>query len=260
MVCGVKAFFARAALAFVLGLSATSTALAAENTDEESSGGEASERADDEKKTDHEKKTDDDPAKKSDDSSAKGGEPTFGHGKQFGLRVGLVGAYRMVLRYDKSPPCHAIDVSKGDDQQKFCGYAAPFALDLALSGALIDSFEPFIWARLGLISEEATNTSPQVLVGLGARIYTMSDSKFKIFVEPAIGLEIDGKGDSKDAFRQAIESKYYRTDLQFHLAAGPHFDLAKNFGLYLDAGITLGILRYLHSTLELTAGLQGRLP
>jgi hypothetical protein len=261
MVFRVKAFFARVTLALAPALvsSFPGIALAADSEEEKAASG------DDEKPADGEKAEPDEGdsgehEKKTSSASASDENPNFGHAKQFGLRVGLVGAYRMVLRYDKSPPCHDIDVSKGNDQQKFCGYAAPFALDLALSGALIDSFEPFLWARLGLKGEEDSNTSPQLLLGVGARIYTMSDSKLKIFVEPAIALGLDGKGDSKDPFRAAVEDKYYRTDLQFHLAAGPQFDLSKNFGLYLDAGLTLGILRYLHSTLELTAGIQGRVP
>ncbi|HWA78356.1 MAG TPA: hypothetical protein VG937_38740 [Polyangiaceae bacterium] len=255
----MKAFFARATLALALGLSFSGSALAADDEDEKAAAVE-DEKPADEKKSEPAKGEDAEHDKKTDSAAGKDENPNFGHGKQFGLRVGLVGAYRMVLRYDKSPPCHEIDISKGNDQQKFCGYAAPFALDLALSGALIDSFEPFLWARLGLKGEEDSNTSPQLLLGVGARIYTTSDSKVKIFVEPALGLELDGKGDSKDPFRAAVEDKYYRTDLQFHLAAGPQFDLSKNFGLYLDAGLTLGILRYLHSTLELTAGIQGRVP
>jgi hypothetical protein len=79
-------------------------------------------------------------------------------------------------------------------------------------------------------------------------------------VEPALGVELEKKGDSKDQYRVLIEDKFYKTDLLFHLAAGPHWDIHKNFGFYADAGLTLGVLRYLHSTLELTAGIQGRVP
>jgi hypothetical protein len=186
--------------------------------------------------------------------------PSYGHAKQLGLRVALVGGYRMVLRYDESPWCANYDLADGNDQRKFCGFGAPLALDLALSGALIDSLEPFLWARVGLAGETDTNTKPLLILGAGTRIYTMSDSAFKIYVEPAIGLEIEGKGGSNDLFRRAVEAKHYRTDLLFHLAAGPHFDIGENFGLYADAGLTLGVLRYLHSTLEVKAGVQGRLP
>jgi hypothetical protein len=185
------------------------------------------------------------------------GEPSYGHGRQFGLRAALVFGYHMLLRYDKSPYCHAWMADKSpSDQPKFCGFGAPLAVDLGLSAGLIDFFEPFIWARFGFAGESATNTKALELVGAGARLYTMSDSAFKIYLEPAVGVEFEGQAENKDP-RQA--DKLYRTDLLFHLAGGPHFDFTKNFGIYADAGLTLGILRSLHSTLELKAGIQGRL-
>jgi len=46
----------------------------------------------------------------------------------------------------------------------------------------------------------------------------------------------------------------------FHAAAGPQFDFSRNVGLYLTGGITAGVIRSLHATLDLQLGLQGRLP
>jgi hypothetical protein len=182
----------------------------------------------------------------------------FGHGQQFGLRAGLVGGYRMIFRYDESPFCSEFDRTKSvKDQQKFCGHAAPFAIDLALSFALLDSIEPFLWGRFGLSAEKKTDTEPVVIVGIGARIYTMSDSAFKIFIEPAIGVELEG-GRGSAAYQ--LNDPEYKQDLVFHLAAGPQLDLAKNFGIYADAGMTTGILRSIHSTLEIQLGVQARLP
>jgi hypothetical protein len=83
----------------------------------------------------------------------------------------------------------------------------------------------------------------------------MSDSAFKIYVEPAIGFELE-----KGAGAPMYSTKEYKTDLVFHVAAGPAFDLAKNFGLFLDGGVTMGVLRAIHSSLELKAGFQGRFP
>jgi hypothetical protein len=253
MVLRVKAYLARVGLGLALIASWSSATWAAEGNDEEPTASESD-------APEPEKKSDRDAAKSSAGEAPKSAAAGFGHGHQFGLRVGLVGAYHMVLRYDKSPFCHDYMPEKGPEQLKFCGFAAPFALDLALSGALIDSFEPFLWARLGLGGEKETNTLPLLVLGLGTRIYTMSDSALKVFVEPAVGVELEGKGDSKDPFRDAVSAKYYRTDLLLHLAAGPHFDVHENFGFYADAGLTLGLLRYLHTTLELSVGIQGRVP
>jgi hypothetical protein len=85
------------------------------------------------------------------------------------------------------------------------------------------------------------------MVGLGTRIYTMSDAPFKIFIEPAIGLELE-------------DGKYadYETDLALHLAAGPTLDFARYFGAYVTAGVTTTILRALSTSLDVELGVQGR--
>ncbi|HET9958278.1 MAG TPA: hypothetical protein VFQ61_27475 [Polyangiaceae bacterium] len=180
----------------------------------------------------------------------------YGHGGQFGLRAALTAGYRMVLRYDESPYCRDYDVTKpASDQAQFCGFPAPLALDLGLSFAPLDFVEPYLWARFGLAREKETNSKPLTLVGAGARLYTMSGSPLKIFVEPAVGLELEGgNGDPR------FVNKTYRNDLVFHLAAGPQIDLASNVGLYADAGLNLGVLRALQSSLDLRIGVQGRFP
>lgn len=185
-------------------------------------------------------------------------DEAFGHSGQFGLRAGLVGGYRMVLRYDTSPYCAPPEVAKGpNDQRKFCGHVAPLAVDLGLSFGVLDFLEPFVWGRFGLSSEEETDTEPLVVVGAGVRLYTMSDAAFKIFVEPALGLELEG-GRGTAAWQ--LNAPEYEQDLVFHLAAGPALDLSRHFGLYVTGGVTTGVLRAIHSSLDLSLGLQGRYP
>jgi opacity protein-like surface antigen len=205
---------------------------------DESKGGESKddESKDDESKSDESK----------DDSKAK--DEAFGHGGQIGARIGLVGGYRMILRYDDSQFCTDYDFDKSpSDQQKFCGHPAPFALSTGLSYGIADWLEPFAWGRFGLASEGKTDTEPLVMFGLGVRVYTMSDAPFKIFIEPAIGLEVED-GLYAD----------YDTDVALHLAAGPTFDLNRHFGIYLTGGITTTVVRYLASSLEFDFGFQGR--
>ena len=180
------------------------------------------------------------------------------HKKQFGLRVGLVLPYRMILRYEDSPYCHAwMQDKSANDQPKFCGFLGPLALDLGLSFAASGSLEPFVWARFGLAAEKETSTAALVIVGAGARVYTMADEAFKIYVEPALGVGLEGEGKITDS---RLDGKKYGTDLLLHFAAGPQFDLHKNFGVYADAGITVGVLRSLSASLEAKLGVQGRLP
>ena len=185
-------------------------------------------------------------------------DKAFGHGMQFGLRVGLVGGYNMIFRYDQSPLCSPYDAMKApNDQQKFCGHAAPLALDIAASFAPLDFLEPYLFMRLGLVGETQTNTLPVKILGAGARIYTMSDSAFKIFIEPALAYEFEG---GAGALGLPGYKPEYKKDMLIHLAAGPQFDVARYVGFFVDAGLTTGILRAIHTQLELQAGVQARLP
>ncbi len=194
-------------------------------------------------------------------ADAADGEDRFGHALQFGLRAGLTGGYRVIFRYDKSPFCRTPDPLKSDkDQQKFCGGGAPLALDLALSFGLLDFIEPYAWARFGLAGESATNTKALKAFGVGARIYTMSDSRFKIFVEPGVGMEVEG-GAGNPAWRFSNGTlPDYKTDFLFHLGVGPQYDFARAVGVYVNAGLTTGVLRYTHTELELSGGVQVRVP
>jgi hypothetical protein len=176
-----------------------------------------------------------------------------GHGRQFGFRAALVGGYEINLRYDKSPYCRPPEA--GQDPAKVCGYGTPLGLDLALSFAPLDSIEPFAWLRLGLNDEKQTGTRPLVLLGAGARIYTLAITRLKLYVEPALAVELQDGGINATT-GQRIKDK----DMIFHLAVGPQFDITENIGVYADGGLTVGILRSIHSALELKAGLQARFP
>lgn len=217
--------------AFVLGLALSTAALAAEPEAKAETGG-----------TEH-------------------ADEKFGHGGQFGLRAGIVGGYRMIFRYDKSPFCHARKDGSDKDQQKFCGNPAPLATDLALSYAVLDFIEPYVWARFGFAGEASTDTQALTAYGAGARIYTSSDSKFKIFVEPAVAVETEKGGtDTRQWFNGGTTQPDYKTDFLFHLGVGPQYDFARAFGAYANFGLTTGVLRYIHTELEVSLGVQVRVP
>lgn len=188
----------------------------------------------------------------------KSDEDSLGHGGQFGLRAGVVGGLRMIVRYEKSTFCRDFDPLKSPaDQQKFCGHMAPFSLDFGLSFGVADFLEPFVWGRFGLSAEEQTDTNPIVDVGVGVRLYTMSESAIKVFIEPAIAL---GFEDGGGRVPWSLVEDGYGTELIFHVAAGPQFDFGRHIGLYATGGLTAGVLRSLNASLDLQIGLQGRYP
>ncbi|HEV8551473.1 MAG TPA: hypothetical protein VGQ57_20640 [Polyangiaceae bacterium] len=224
----------------------------------------AEDSSDTEEPTESAKGDDDAKAKKGDAEAPSkpketAGDDAYGHMGQFGLRAGLVLGYRIVLRYgDDSPYCSAPKPEKPvADQQKFCGYGAPLATDLGLSFGVLDFIEPFVWARFGLAADTHTDTNPLKLVGAGVRLYTMSDAAFKIFIEPAVGLELEG---GRGSAAWTTNDPKYSKDFVFHVAAGPQLDFHKNFGAYVTGGISMAVVRSLAASLELNIGVQGRLP
>lgn len=194
-------------------------------------------------------------ADKTEAPQPKSEEPDFGHNSQLGLRLGVVGGLRMVFRYSDDTAFCKDPANDPDEKQKFCGHQAPYALEGALSLGLGDSLEPFVWSRLGLSGEPETNTEPVVMLGIGTRLYTMSDSRFKVFFEPAVAWELEGGGNNP-----AYSQFTYGKDLVFHLGAGFQVELHENVGVFLDAGMTSGVIRSLNSNLEVQVGLQGRTP
>jgi len=170
-------------------------------------------------------------------------DKNYSHALQLGLRASVLGGYRMVFRYDDSPLCTEPDFSKSlSDQQKFCGHMGPAMLDVAASFAPFGGVEPFIMGRFGLVGESPTNT-------------------LKIFVEPSVGVEFEqGAGAEEWTFNGAFDPQY-KTDVIFRAALGPQFDFARGVGAYVQVfGMSVGVLRYIHATMEFGAGIQARFP
>lgn len=189
-----------------------------------------------------------------------GEDATYGHGMQFGIRAGLVAGYLMDFRYDHSPLCKAFDAAKPvNEQQKICGFGAPAATEIALSFAPLDGIEPYVFGRFGFSGESDTNTNALMLVGVGARLYTMADSRLKVFIEPAVAYETES-GAGNPAWSPAGLSPEYKKDLVFHVGVGPQYDFAKAFGAFLNAGIDVGVLRSISAVALINLGVQLRFP
>jgi hypothetical protein len=180
---------------------------------------------------------------------------SFPHAGQFSLRVAFVGAYRVVSRYDASPYCQNPVPANIQDRHKVCGFGAPPAIEVALGFAPINAIEPFAWARFGLSGESDTNTQPFVALGFGARLYTLSDSAFKFFLQPAVGWELE-----KGAGNPMWLGKAYKQDFLMQLLAGPQYDFSPGVGAYAGVGVTAGILRAIQTWMEFDIGVQARFP
>lgn len=183
-------------------------------------------------------------------------EEDFGHGFQFGLRSSFNAGYKVLFRFDDSPPCiiDGSDTQAGEEEKQVCGYATPPSVDLALSYALFDAIEPYVWVRLGLGEHPETFTEATRLVGVGMRVYTMSDSKLKLFFEPGLALELEG------ATTDAPLGRNYDTDYVVHGHFGLQYDFLEHLGLYASLGPNVSFVRAIATELEASVGIQGRAP
>ncbi len=179
-----------------------------------------------------------------------GAVETFNHLGQFGLRAGLALPFKVNFRFDDSPPC---DIASDGQDQKVCPIAAPPALDLALSYGLTGTIEPFAWARLGLSSETQTNTAATTVLGVGLRLYTISNSRLKAFLEPSLGAQLEGA-------LVPAPGRNYATDFLARLHFGGQYDFTPNLGAFVTLGPNVSFVRALSLGLELNLGLQTRLP
>lgn len=174
---------------------------------------------------------------------------TYEHGGQLGLRLGLAQSFKAVSRYDDSPPCR----SDTGNEQAVCPVWAPVALDLALSYALLDALEPFVWFRLGLGEEDKTRTAAARYLGAGLRIHLSTEARFKLFFEPSVAIQLEGAAEGAPPAK-------YSTDVFSRLQFGGQFDINRHFGVYLTVGPSVSFVRAIALGLEGSAGVQARFP
>jgi hypothetical protein len=174
---------------------------------------------------------------------------------QLGARAGISVPYKILARFESSPPCEQEATNDEEEERKVCAIASPPSLDLALSFAPIDAIEPYLWLRMGLSDETETNTKALRVFGAGLRVYTMSDSMLKLFFEPALGVETEGAIDP-----DLTPDAKYPTDFFVHLNFGAQLDVMRYAGIYLALGPNVSFVRAIATTLEANAGLQLRLP
>jgi hypothetical protein len=188
------------------------------------------------------------------DKAARDRKPeTFGHAGQVGVRAAITFAYKVNFRADDSPGCDDGTISVATPEKKVCPVGTPPAIDLALSYAVLDALELFVWARLGLGQEAVTHTAASRIFGAGLRIYTMPDQRFKLFLEPAVAFEVEGSTD-------ATTNRNYDVDLLAHLHIGGQFDFAKAIGAYVSVGPEAAFVRGISVAMGGTIGVQARFP
>jgi hypothetical protein len=205
--------------------------------------------------------------------AAEANPGTTTHRGQWSLRAGFVQGYEFHHRYERSPFCRYSDFfpTRTTDPNAppyfppdDCWVAPPPELELAIAYALTAGFEPYVFTRLGLWSEEATFTGAGKMLGAGARIYAVSEPQLKLFIEPAFGVAFEDHTLDPRFFSTfppaLLTPDSYKTDLVFHLGVGPQYDLTRHFGVFANAGVDVGVIRALTVLVSVHYGVQARFP
>jgi hypothetical protein len=187
------------------------------------------------------------------DKAARDRKPVkYGHAGQLTVRAAATLPYKVNFRMDDSPGCSNGKVT----EDKVCAFASPPALEFALGYAIVDAIEPFAWARIGLLPERVTQTAASKLFGAGLRIYPMTDTRFKLLIEPAVAVEIEGSRLKNP--QRAGKPINYGTDILVHLNLGGQFEITRNVGVYVSVGPEVAFLRAISLAVNATLGVQAR--
>jgi len=173
------------------------------------------------------------------------------HENQVGLRLGLGVPFIFAVKYGKGPAC---DDTRGAEGNEFCRHFGAPMIDLELSFGVSDTVELGAVARFGLADDEAANANP-LAFGIGARAFTSPHAMFKGFLGAHFMLDLtQRRADPTDV------AEWSSVDVGARGQLGLQLDVARYFGVYVQLGATIMILRALSFAFDGSAGVQGRLP
>jgi hypothetical protein len=160
------------------------------------------------------------------------------------LRVVINEGYQFAIKYDRGSPCDSLGST-------FCRGRSPLTLDFAAGFGALDWLEVEARFRLGVeqtygfqLSNAAGSALPMA-AGLGVRIYGSETSRLKFAFGVAALLDFT-TGQSLEVIARLDE--------------GLHYDVARQFGFYLQLGESISFLRALGFAIDGGFGIQGRFP
>lgn len=177
----------------------------------------------------------------------------FRHRHQVSARATFGKGYRLAFAYGEHEVCGRND--DGADETP-CYSGSPAFADLDLSFGLTDGLELSLMMRLGLEAEvtgalnsagDFDETRPLVL-GFGIRAYADPPARVKVFLGARIMYDFTKAG---------VDEK---NDFAIRAEPGLQIEIIRYVAFYIQAGATLGFLRWLRFEIDGGAGLQLRVP
>lgn len=167
-------------------------------------------------------------------------EDSLDHKYQIGFGARIGSGFRVIFPYSKE--------FCGEAGKTICTARYPTWLELSPSFGLTHSLEVLVDIRLFLESPDFTNANGFAL-SPGLKYYTDPDGMFKFFLTGQVYFE------SQD---QRIDSGLNSFDLGLRSALGLQFDLLRYVGLYVQAGVVFGFVRWFSFLADFSGGLQVR--
>lgn len=168
----------------------------------------------------------------------------FRHKHQVSLRATFGKGYRLAFAYGEGEVCG----ENGDETPCYTG--SPAFADLDLSFGLTDGLELSALVRLGLESEwtGAPETTRPLTLGLGIRAYADPPARVKVFVGARVLYDLTEAGAAG------------KNDLAIRAEPGLQVEIVRYVALYVQAGATIGFLRWLRFEVDGGGGIQLRIP
>ena len=177
----------------------------------------------------------------------------FRHRHQVSLRATFGKGYRLAFAYGENEVCGR-DGGTADETPCYSG--SPAFADLDLSFGLTDGLEVSALVRLGLEAEFTglesgtgiAKTTRPLTLGLGIRAYADPPARVKIFLGARVLYDLTEAG---------AEGK---NDLAVRAEPGLQVEIVRYVALYIQAGATIGFLRWLRFEIDGGGGIQLRVP
>jgi hypothetical protein len=163
------------------------------------------------------------------------------HKLQFGFAIMPGLGYRTIFPYQENVGC-------GQTGKRVCSGRLPFFIDLQPSFGFAVHWDLLVDLRFG-IEQDFTGTR-QFAVAPGFRYWVDPELPVKFFATIQAAY---------DTTAQRNDLKH-NNDLAFRNSNGMMFEVLRNFGIYFQAGETIGLVRWLRFEIDLGVGIQARVP
>jgi hypothetical protein len=167
--------------------------------------------------------------------------PDLDHKLQFGFALLPGTGYRTIFPYQDTVGCGQVD-------KHVCSGRLPFFLDVQPSFGFAFHWDVLVDLRFGL-EQDFTNTR-QFAVAPGFRYWTDPEEPIKLYATIQIAYDTTAQRDDLK----------HNNDVAFRNSNGVMFEVMRNFGIYVQAGETIGFVRWLRFEIDLGVGVQARIP